>query len=214
MEQSYKLRYGASAPIIYNGVKILPQKKYPFLCSQKRNILFAGRFEHQKGIKTLVDVITLLANDERYHFHILGDGSLRKFIEDNLLSYNNVSISKPIYGISSYLASFDYMFMPSEFEGLSIIAIEAAMTGLPNIINDIPGLNEIYPQNWDLKVKNNDVEGYLHIFKNVIPTLSREELSEKAYNYAITRFDVSYMQRSYENVYKGKPVHIPANFVR
>ena len=202
VNQSYQLRYGISVPIIYNGVKILPQRPYPFLVPKKINVLFAGRFENQKGIKVLVDVISLLAKDERYHFHIIGDGSMRGFLESYLSSNKNASISKPIYGLSSYLASFDYMFMPSEFEGLGLVAVEAAMARLPNIINDISGLNEVYPKDWELKVKDNDIDRYLFLFKKVIPVLDREELSEKTYNYVISRFDVSVMQRSYENFYR------------
>lgn len=202
VNQSYQLRYDASAPVIYNGVKISPQKDYPHLVPKKINVLFAGRFESYKGIKILVDVISSLSDDDRFHFHIIGDGSMRNFIEDKLSGFNNISISKPIYGISSYLASFDCMFMPSEFEGLSIMAIEAAMAGLPNIINDVPGLNEIYPNNWPLKVTNNDIGKYLSIFKEVIPTFDRNDLSEQTKQYAKNRFDISIMQRNYESFYR------------
>ena len=54
----------------------------------------------------------------------------------------------------------------------------------------------------ELKVKDNDIDRYLFLFKKVIPVLDREELSEKTYNYVISRFDVSVMQRSYENFYR------------
>ena len=47
------------------------------------------------------------------------------------------------------------MFMPSNFEGLALTAIEACMSKTPVIINSCKGLEEIFPSDWPLKVKNN-----------------------------------------------------------
>ena len=55
--QSYKQRFGADAPIIHNGVSVIKQQIYPRLVHSKLNILFAGRFEPQKGIPVLCDEI-------------------------------------------------------------------------------------------------------------------------------------------------------------
>ena len=137
---SYSDRYGSVPPIIHNGVGEPRRRTYERLCPGKINVVFAGRFESQKGIDTLVDVVRSLAGDNRYHFHVFGDGSLGDMLRETVGSQANVSINPPLFGLSSYLGSFDFMFMPSEFEGLSIVAIEASMSRLPNIINSCPGL--------------------------------------------------------------------------
>ena len=92
--------------------------------------------------------------------------------------------------------------MPSEFEGLSIVAIEASMAGLPNIINTCPGLGETLPDDWPLKVENNNIEDYLRIFKSLLPSISRESLGSKAMTYATDNFSLASMQRNYEKSYR------------
>ena len=75
------------------------------------------------------------------------------------------------------------------------------MAGLPNIINNCPGLGETLPEDWPLKVEDNNVEDYLHIFKSLLPSMSRESLGAKAMSYATDNFSLATMQRNYENVY-------------
>ena len=203
VRQSYMKRFGEDAPIIYNGVGKPESKPYPHLVEGKINVIFAGRFEMQKGISTLVEVLRAMRDDERYHFHIFGDGSLSELIHSRLDEQKNVSINPPLFSLSSYLSSFDYMFMPSEFEGLSIVAIEASMSALPNIINDCPGLGETLPDDWPLKVENNNVDAYLNIFNVILPSMSREVLGAKAMAYAEDNFSLISMQRNYEKAYKS-----------
>ena len=200
---SYMKRFGEDAPIIYNGVGKAESMPYPHLVKGKANVIFAGRFEMQKGISTLVEVLRAMRDDERYHFHIFGDGSLAELIHSRLDGQKNVSVNPPLFSLSSYLSSFDYMFMPSEFEGLSIVAIEASMSGLPNIINDCPGLGETLPEDWPLKVENNNVDAYLNIFNVTLPSISREVLGAKAMAYAEDNFSLVSMQRNYDKVYKS-----------
>ena len=207
---SYQQRFGEDTPIIYNGVGKPDSNCYPHLVEGKINVIFAGRFEMQKGISTLVEVLRAMRDDERYHFHIFGDGSLSELIHSRLGEQKNVSINPPLFSLSSYLSSFDYMFMPSEFEGLSIVAIEASMSALPNIINDCPGLGETLPEDWPLKVENNNVDAYLNIFNVILPSMSREVLGAKAMAYAEDNFSLVSMQRNYEKVYsRHYPQHQP-----
>lgn len=203
---SYSSRFGVEPPIIYNGVGEPQQCVYPQLRPNKINIVFAGRFEPQKGIGTLIAVVGNLADDDRYHFHVFGDGSLSDTLRQSIGNQANVSINPPLFGLSDYLGSFDFMFMPSEFEGLSIVAIEASMSRLPNIINSCLGLDETLPADWLLKVSGNSVEQYLHLFRNVIPSCSRKELGAKAQAYAREHFEVKRMQEAYEEIYGMLPM--------
>ena len=201
VRRSYLERYGVDAPVIYNGVDETHQQRYERLVKGKINVVFAGRFEKQKGIDTLVGVVSALADDDRYHFHIFGEGSLGEMLRQEIGAQANVSINPPLFGLSSYLASFDYMFMPSEFEGLSIVAIEASMASLPNVINTCPGLDETLPPDWPLKVSNNDKSSYLRLFRGFIPICRREELGNKAQDFARSHFSVEKMQQGYEKIY-------------
>ena len=200
--KNFKKEYGYEAPIIYNGVEpSLTKKIYPQLKKDKINILFAGRMEEQKGIKHLVSIIQNLKNDSRYHFHIIGEGRLKPLLVNELKEQENVSINPPLYGLQSYLGSFDYLLMPSEHEGLAMLSIEASMEGTPVIINKALGLEETLPSDWPLKVSDNNLQAYLHLFEEVIPNGNREEWGKKAQEYASENFSIQKMRKAYEKKY-------------
>ena len=199
----HSLNRSVHSSLIYNGVPEVPQRLYPHLVSGKVNILFSGRFEPQKGIRTLIEVVQRVAESEDcpYHFHLFGDGSLREELVAALGGLPCVSIQGPLFGLAEQLGGFDYMFMPSEFEGLSMVAIEASMAGLPNIINDAPGLGETLPEDWPLKVESNDVEAFVRIFREVLPSADRVSLGRRAHDYAAAHFSLAAMQAGYERIY-------------
>lgn len=239
ISQSVLRAYGAwgeADAVICNGVPEVEQLPYPHLVHGKINVVFSGRFEEQKGIDTLMEVIERVAKMERhnhwvltvnvgfdestrqttgttttrieqaegcpYHFHLFGDGSLRAQIVARLGGLPCVSIHPPLGGLARQLGSFSYLFMPSRFEGLSIVALEASMAGLPNIINDAPGLGETLPPDWPLKVRDNSVDDFVHLFTEVIPTADRYLLSRQAHDYASRHFSLEAMRRGYARVYQ------------
>ena len=204
VRDSYRQRFGAMSPIIHNGVAEVPQQDYKGLPHDRINILFAGRLEPQKGIATLCEVIKRLNGDNRLNFVIAGDGSLRPLVEqtlNNSPAASNAQLVPPIFSLASYMASFDYLFMPSEFEGLSMLSMEASMNRLPVIANRAPGLSDTLPADWPLMVSNNSVDDYLHLFNNTLHSVSRQRLADQAYDFVAARFSVRHMQEEYEKVY-------------
>lgn len=200
---NYQQAYGQRPPIIFNGTEVSNPQPYQELRAGKVNVVFAGRLEQQKGIDTLVGIIKMLADDDRYFFHIFGSGSLEPML-DELRGLPNVVIREPLFGLSSYLSSFDYVLMPSRHEGLATLSIEASLSHTPTIINDCPGLRDTMPADWPLKVKGNDMEMYRELFKKIIPNGSQQEWGNKAYHYSIQRFTIQQMQEQYERFYASR----------
>ena len=202
-QEEYIKAYGDShIPIIYNGIERTKQQKFPYLQPGKINILFAGRMEHQKGILELVTVIKELNKKESpYFFHVVGNGTLRSYAETETKQFSNIRFYDKIFGISSYLESFDYLFMPSNHEGLPLISIEASLAHTPPIINHCKGLAETIPPQWILSVNNNSIDEYITLFEKKLPTINYQTLTNEAYNYAIEHFDITVMQKQYEKLY-------------
>ena len=176
---------------------------------QHLNILFAGRLEPQKGISVLCEVLKMLAGDARYHFTIAGDGSQRTLVEQTLADIAssgkplNAQLVPPIFGLAGYMQSFDYLFMPSEFEGLSMLSMEASLNRLPVIANACPGLADTLPADWALLAHNNSLNDYRRIFNELLPTADHDALTQRAYAFAKDRFSVRTMQERYEARYKA-----------
>ena len=179
--------------------------------NSKLNILFAGRLEHQKGVVVLCKVLKMLAGDARFFFTIAGDGSQRTLVEQTLAEIAaegkplNAQLVPPIFGLASYMQSFDYLFMPSEFEGLSMLSMEASLNRLPVIANACPGLADTLPADWSLLAHGNNIDDYRRIFDQ-LPTANRDALTQQAYAFAKERFSVRTMQERYEAWYKGQSV--------
>ena len=177
--------------------------------SQHLNILFAGRLEPQKGISVLCEVLKMLAGDARFFFTIAGDGSQRTLVEQTLADIAsagkplNAQLVPPIFGLSGYMQSFDYLFMPSEFEGLSMLSMEASLNRLPVIANACPGLADTLPADWALLAHNNSLNDYRRIFNELLPTADHAALAQRAYDFAKDRFSVRTMQERYEARYKA-----------
>ncbi len=177
--------------------------------SQHLNILFAGRLEPQKGVVVLCKVLKMLAGDARFFFTIAGDGSQRTLVEQTLAEIAaegkplNAELVPPIFGLAGYMQSFDYLFMPSEFEGLSMLSMEASLNRLPVIANACPGLADTLPADWSLLAHGNNIDDYRRIF-NLLPTANRDALTQQAYAFAKERFSVRTMQERYEAWYKAK----------
>ena len=176
---------------------------------QHLNILFAGRLEPQKGVTVLCKVLKMLAGDARFFFTIAGDGSQRTLVEQTLAEIAaegkplNAELVPPIFGLASYMQSFEYLFMPSEFEGLSMLSMEASLNRLPVIANACPGLADTLPADWSLLAHGNNIDDYRRIF-NLLPTADRDALTQQAYAFAKERFSVRTMQERYEAWYKAK----------
>ena len=173
------------------------------------NILFAGRLEPQKGVVVLCEVLKMLAGDARFFFTIAGDGSQRTLVEQTLADIAssgkplNAQLVPPIFGLAGYMQSFDYLFMPSEFEGLSMLSMEASLNRLPVIANACPGLADTLPADWALLAHNNSLNDYRHIFNELLPTADHDALAQQAYDFAKDRFSVRTMQERYEARYKA-----------
>lgn len=196
---SYQTNYGKVCPVIYNGIECPKERPFTNISNNRINIIFAGRLEPQKGIDTLIAVIQQLKSNSRLFFHIVGNGSLAPILKKGLNGIDNVCLYDSMPNLSSYLSSFDYLFMPSVYEGLGILSIEAGMSRVPSIINDCAGLNETLPEDWPLKVHDNSVGEYCHILTH-IEEFDKVALGNIAHDYA-QKFSITNMQSQYEELY-------------
>lgn len=195
--------YSKEIPVIYNGLE--EKRQMPFEGIEKRNvnILFAGRIVPQKGINTLFKTIQILDEKQNdFFFHIIGEGPLKDTLVKELKNLDNVRFYGNVYNLASYLHSFDYLFMPSEYEGLSMLSIESSFAKLPIIINSVEGLVDTVPKSWPLKVINNNVQDYLRIFHN-LGKYNHDSLADDAYQFVTERFGIKQMQTKYLDLYKN-----------
>lgn len=99
-----------------------------------------GRFSLQKNQTFLIEIFVKIK--ELYPdsvLWLLGDGELRGEIEEKILYYG-LADSVKLFGMVSdtreYYQAVDVMVMPSLFEGLPMVGVEAQASGLPCVFAD------------------------------------------------------------------------------
>lgn len=201
-QQCYQNCYGGELPpIIYNGLEEVEQIEFPHIVKGKINVLFAGRLESQKGVDIMIEVIKRVKSSD-FHFHIVGNGSMKELVEKELSGKDNVSLYDAISGLNLYVGSFDYLFMPSRHEGLALMPIEASFAHTPTIINRCPGLKDTLPNDWALGVDDNSIDDYINLFGKLPDCDDYKKLADKAYQFALSNFSICKMQTEYESLYK------------
>ncbi|HWP33711.1 MAG TPA: glycosyltransferase, partial [Solirubrobacterales bacterium] len=106
----------------------------------------------QKGQETFVRAAArLLRERPDLHFAIAGEGrdlpSLRKLIGELGLD-GRVSLLGQVTPIGRFLSAIDAIAIPSRFEGLPLIALEALSLGVPGVAANIDGLSDVWPRAW------------------------------------------------------------------
>jgi glycosyltransferase involved in cell wall biosynthesis len=116
--------------------------------------LAVGRFETQKDYCNLVNAVTRLPSQESL-FLIAGDGPLRPEIERLAMGANVLDRFRFLgmrKDVPALMAAADGYVMPSAWEGLPMVLLEAAGSGLPIVATNVGGNSEIV---------RDDVSGYL-----------------------------------------------------
>jgi glycosyltransferase involved in cell wall biosynthesis len=101
-----------------------------------------GRFHEQKNHTFLIDVVAELVRGEpRSHLVLLGEGRLRPVIEQKA---TRLGLAGRITFVGSrpdvprlMLGAFDVFALPSLYEGLPLVGIEAQAAGLPCVLSDV-----------------------------------------------------------------------------
>lgn len=99
-----------------------------------------GRFDYQKNHEFLLDVFAdVLRTVQNAKLILVGDGDLREKIENKISTLNiknNVILLGVREDVDNLYNLFDLFLLPSHFEGLGIVVIEAQTNGLPCIVSD------------------------------------------------------------------------------
>lgn len=202
-----KLSITENKRIIYNGCKIPQNETIEIpLNSKKINIAFCGRFEYQKGVDVLIERLKEIniKFENKIDFHIIGSGKYNSMLKQLEQSYSNINVYPPIENIASKLHAFDFLLMPSRFEGLVLLSIEASLAKLPVIAAYAPGLSETLPPDWQLNFSLNDPRSLLNIIENIVANnYNITELRQKAYDFASINFALDKMITEYTNTYNS-----------
>lgn len=110
-------------------------------------LLFAGRLSHQKGIESLVlHSEELLSRLPHCLLVILGDGPLKNSIQHRIAG-SQVRSQIHCLGwqpnVGQWLLASDILLLPSLYEGMPNVVLEAMSAGRPVVCFDVEGIQEL-----------------------------------------------------------------------
>ncbi len=199
----------AEPVVIYNGVNIRPRapRGNPH-SSDRRRVFFAGRFEMQKGTDILCHALPLVrlpSGVSLGELTFMGHGAQAAQVSRLVANPPPgwaVTLCPPKANLATVYSQFDLVVMPSRFEGLGLIAIEASLCGLPVVTTDAPGLREALPTDYPWRAQPNDAESLAYSLSSALMQTDRwEQAVHKAQQLALTRFSPKTMGDGYQQLY-------------
>ena len=143
--------------VVPNGININNfagiERDYEFrrqyAMDNEKIILYVGRLVYEKGIQNLISAMPKILNG--YHdskLIIAGKGGM---LDELKAQANSMGLGDKVY-FTGYLNAkqvqkmykcADVAVFPSTYEPFGIVALEAMLAGVPTVVSDVGGLNEI-----------------------------------------------------------------------
>lgn len=203
MEKEYHIK---DANVIRCGVDLEKFSDVPDTKIQEPfRFVMIGRLTKQKGHEVALNALKKIA-DYNWHLDIVGAGELRNNLEEMTKKFglkDKVSFLNPTRDIPKVFASNQILLMPSLWEGLGIVIMEAMAAGRLVIGSKIGGIPElISDKKTGFLVQSNDVEVLaLQIewcFENQDLC---SDVASSAREYALKNFGVDNMAKKYADIF-------------
>lgn len=155
-----------------------------------------GRFTYQKNHEKLLEIFLgyqKICPDSK--LMLIGDGDKKEGIIALVNKYrisNDVIFTGSVTNVNEYLSAMDIFCLPSYYEGLAIVLIEAQANGLPCIVSDST-TKESNCGNVIFESINSPGQIWVERLTGLRRTESSDEL--------LTRFDISYVSKELEKYY-------------
>lgn len=171
----------------------------------KKVIGHIGRFNHQKNHTFLIDIFKETHNkDNKCMLLLLGDGELRKEIEDKVKKLGleeSVKFLGVRDDVNKVMQAMDLFLLPSNYEGLPVVGIEAQTTGLPMVCSDNITDEVCITDNVKMISLDKNTTEWADNIINILQTFQRKDTSkiikEKEY-------DIKDVAKKIEKIYGGK----------
>lgn len=158
-----------------------------------------GRLSKEKNHKLIIDALNKLPADVKGL--IIGDGPLRKTLEDKGGSRIYFTGQMDYNVIPLALNAMDIFCFPSLWEGMALAPVEAMASGLPVVVSDISSLREVVEEA-GVFVSVTDAEALAKTLHMIISDTSfREQLAGKARERA-KLFSIENTVRNYDELFR------------
>ncbi|MBR9846122.1 MAG: glycosyltransferase [Algicola sp.] len=196
----------SNAEIISNGVNF---EDFDF--GERRhstsvfNFLFIGRISHEKSPHRLIECAQQLIeqNISNFKIHFVGDGILKDAIREDVKNRNlenHVTLHGFQHDIKPFLAEAHCLVLPSLWEGMPVVIIEAAASKLPVIATPVGSIPDfLNDANAYISELNNFHQAMFNVYENYDLALQK---SAKLYSEIESQFEIKNVFAKHLSVYE------------
>ena len=133
----------------FSGVERDYDFRRQYAADNEKIILFMGRLVYEKGVQHLISAMPkIIQNYNDVKLIVAGKGGM---LDELKAQVDGMGLSNKVY-FTGYLNAkqvtkmykcADVSVFPSTYEPFGIVALEAMLAGVPTVVSDIGGLNEI-----------------------------------------------------------------------
>lgn len=174
--------------VIYNGLDFNRFPQYLKKINSVPLLVSVGRLEPQKNYPLLLKALAEIKTS--FKCQIAGEGSQKKLLQTMILDLDlseKVSLVGLKKNIGEFLSAADAFVLPSLWEGLGIVILEAGYYGLPIVASDIPSICEVISERNGYLFKSNNQNDLKDKLEYVLGNPDNKALLEKG---AILREDI------------------------
>jgi len=133
--------------VIYNGLELSKFQGEAYHRQPGEAVIFGsiGRLATQKNFGSLIEALSLF-KDRNFLCLIAGSGDLRPVLEKQIKDFNlgeKIKLVGLQKDVSGFLSQLDFFILPSLWEGLGIVLLEAGLKGLPVLASRVDGIKEV-----------------------------------------------------------------------
>jgi glycosyltransferase involved in cell wall biosynthesis len=187
---------------IHNGVEDAAIAAGP-LPAPPPYVAAAGRLERQKGFDVLLEALVRVPQVRAV---VVGDGPERDALAADAARLGvsaRVTFTGARADARSVLAHAEAVVLPSRYEGLPLVLLEAMLAGRPIVASDVGGIREcLVPEETGLLVPADDADALAAALRSLLDDADRAtRLGREAARRARERWTATAMAAAYERVY-------------
>lgn len=209
-DMSKQYRGGVPLELIYNGINIEKFSQIKRKPLNDKEIVFGslGRLSEQKNYSLLIQAVAQIKSDVKFKFKIAGEGILKSALLKEI-ELAQVADKVELVGVKDdvpkFLQELDFFVLPSKWEGLGIVLLEAGLARLPVLASGTGGILEIIEdKKTGITFENNNVLDLVKKIEYFLDKNNRnilDNLGENLYTKVINDFAISKLIKKYEQVY-------------
>jgi len=182
-------------------------KKKLGIPKDRKIIGMVARLAEQKDPLTFIKVARKVSdNIPNAYFILVGDGELRKEVEEQIIFYNmkdNVLITGWVNNVNEWISTFDIGVLTSQWEGFGLVLAEYMASGVPVVATRVGGIPDvILDRETGTLVNCGDVDSFA---ESIIELLEDNELRNNYVKNGLKRvqyeFNIDRVVKQHEELY-------------